>query len=134
MDIEIGNALITLLATTEIKAMLDTFMVGSTTYHAIVQGKAIPVQFQDMNRILQVYRTSMLTAHDINAPLYTVNCRQATEVNADTLAKLVYNEINRAYNTYSGDSVYTQCTISESIYESENHWNTPVEVRIFSKR
>lgn len=134
MDIEIGNALVTILGTTEIKAMLDTFVVGSTTYYAIVQGKAIPVSFQTMNRILQVYRTSPLLPSDINIPLYTVNCRQATEANADTLAKLVYNEINRAYSTYSGDTVYTQCTIGESIYEEENHWNTPVEVRIFSKR
>lgn len=134
MDINIGNYLVQSLSTDEVKAKLDTFVIGANTYYAIFQGKSIPVAYQSLTKILQIYRTSMLTAHDINAPLYTVNCRQPTEYDADTLAEIVYNEINRYFGTYSGDRMYTKCTIGESIPEDDNRWNTPVEVRIFSKR
>jgi hypothetical protein len=135
MDTNIGNYLVqTFLASTSIKAKLDTFVIGSTTHYAIFHRKSIPVAYQSLTKLLQIYRTSVLTPHDFNAPLYTVNCRQPTEYDADTLAEIVYNEINRYFGTYSGDRMYTQCSIGQSIPEDDNRWNTPVEVRIFSKR
>jgi hypothetical protein len=132
MDLNIGNYLMTALRTTEIEAMLDT--IPGTSYKAIIQGKSIPTTLQDLSNIIQVYRVSVITPADINTPLYTINCRQSTEANANTLAGLVYNVLNRSFGSYSGDTVYAQTTIGQSIFEAENYWNVPVDIRLFSKR
>ena len=130
MDLSLSTHLITMLKTSPILAMLDA--VGSN--YAIVTGREIPSTMQSLSRILQIYRVSPIGAEDVSVQTYTINCRQANEVNADTLAGLVYNEVNRTIKTYVGAGIYTQCTIGACIREEENHWNTPVDVRIFSRR
>jgi hypothetical protein len=132
MDITLGNYLMTVLRTTEIEAMLDT--IPNTTYKAIIQGRSIPTSLQDLSNLIQVYRVSSILPDDINEPVYTVNCRQSTESNAETLAGLVYNELNRSLGTYSGDTVYARVTIAPSIFEEENYWNVPVDIRLLSRR
>ena len=120
--------LVTALRTGPIVAMLDK--IGS--YGAIVVGQAIPEDLQSLRKLLQIYRVSPITPNDVQTLTYTVNCRQPNEHDADILASLVYEEINRAIAKYAGRKVYSQCTIHRSIFEGENLWNTPVDVRIYN--
>lgn len=133
MDLNLSTHLLTMLQTTAIKAMLD-YIPNQTTYKAIMVGKAVPSSWQELNKMIQIYRVSTIGASDLNTVTYTINCRQATEANSDILAGLVYNEINRTIKEYVGENVYTQCLIGTSIFEKENYWNVPVDVKIYSKR
>lgn len=133
MDLNLSTHLLTMLQTTAIKAMLD-YIPNQTTYKAFVVGKVVPASWQELNKMIQIYRVSTIGASDLNTVTYTINCRQATEANSDILAGLVYNEINRTIKEYVGENVYTQCSIGTSIFEEENYWNVPVDVKIYSKR
>ena len=121
-----------MLGTSAISAMLD--YIPSTTNRAVVVGQEIPSTLQSLSRILQIYRVSPIGPEDVSMQVYNINCRQATESNADTLAGLVYTAVNRTIKSYVGKNVYTLCNIARCIREEENHWNTPVEVRIYSER
>lgn len=131
MDLSISTYLVALLQDSSILAMLD---VSSGTTKAIVVGHAIPATHQKLSKLIQLYRLSTISPHDINTVSYTINCRQPTEALCDSLATLVYTVINRKMSTYLGDGMYTQCSVGACIYEEENHYNTPVEIRVFSKR
>jgi|LFRM01.2.fsa_nt_gb hypothetical protein len=120
--------LVEALRKNSIVAMLDT--IGG--YGAIVTEQVIPEELQHLRRLLQIYRVSPITPDDVQVLTYTVNCRQTNESDADVLASLVYGEINRAVAKYAGRKVYSQCTIHRSIFEGENLWNTPVDVRIYN--
>ena len=133
MDLHLSTHLLTMLQTTAIKAMLD-YIPGQTTLKAYITGKKIPASAQELNNMLQIYRVSLIGASALNTVTYTINCRQATEANSDILAGLVYNEINRTIKEYVGKDVYTQCLIGTSIFEKENFWNVPVDVKIYSER
>ena len=130
MDINLVPHIVGMLKTSSILAMLDS--VGSNK--AIISGREVPSTYQDLSKMLQVYRTSPIGAHDISIQAYTINCRQSNETNADSLASLVYNEVNRTIKAYLGAEIYTQCTIGACIREEENSWNTPIDVRVFHRR
>ena len=133
MDLHLSTHLLTMLQTTAIKAMLD-YIPNQTVYKAIMVGKAVPASWQELNKMLQIYRVSTIGSSALNTVTYTINCRQATEANSDILAGLVYNEINRTIKTYLDKDVYTKCSIGVSIFEKENFWNVPVDIKIYSER
>lgn len=60
--------------------------------------------------------------------LYSIQCRSNSETKSRLIADSVKTELNRVF----ADSVYFRTDILQSIQESENSWNTPVEVKLFS--
>jgi hypothetical protein len=119
--------LVARLRTTAIENMLDT--VPDTAHKAIVVDRAIPESLQELRNLLQIYIVSEIGPHDIDLPLYNVNCRQATQQNAEALGKLVYATLNRLIY----GNKYTKCTIQPCIFEEDNRYNVPVEIRIYSR-
>lgn len=116
--------------TSGVTSKLDTFVVGTVTYYAIFSGRMIPANYQDLNKTLQIYRTSPVDSGDYNEITYTINCRQTNEKDAEALAKLVYDATNRVFDDYSGSVVYLRSRINSAILEEENCVNCPVDVRI----
>lgn len=112
------------LRTTQIEQMLDT--IPLTSHKAIFVGSRLPEAFQSLNKFLLVYRVTPYTADDIQAITYRVNCRQPLESDAEKLARLVYDRLNRVF----GDEVYSKCMIQPPISESENLYNVVVDVEI----
>ena len=119
-----------LLASSTVKAMLDTYTIGSTTYYPVIYGRSIPAEFQDMNRLIQIYRVTSIGASQLNEVTYTVNCRQATEPLSEQLAEIVYGVLNRIFATYDSTTTYMRCNVGSSIMETETDWNCPVDVQI----
>ncbi len=124
-----NSILISLLNVESITSLLDSFTVGSTTYPAIVTGRKVPASFQEMNNILQLYRTSPIPPGDYQPESWTANCRRSTEQGAEELARAVRDILNREY--YENDILaYFRCLIQPAIYEEDNRWNVPVEILI----
>lgn len=135
MDLRYGsNVLMTILsADTALKAKLETFVVGATTYPAIFVASVLPENRQDLTKYLQIYRVSQVGAGDFNEVVYTVNIRQPTEYECDVVAKMVYDLTNRKFTDYSGVSVYLRSSVASAIMDAENNWFVPVDIRISSK-
>ena len=135
MDLRYGsNVLMTILsADTALKAKLDTFLVGTTSYPAIFVASVLPENRQDLTRYLQIYRVSQVGPQDYNEVTYTINVRQPTEYECDVVAKMVYDLTNRKFTDYSGVSVYLRSGVARAIMDAENNWVVPVDIRISSK-
>ena len=135
MDLRYGsNVLMTIFsADTALKAKLDTFAVGATTYPAIFVASVLPENRQDLTKYLQIYRVSQVGPQDYNEVTYTVNVRQPTEYECDVVAKMVYDLTNRKFTDYSGVSIYLRSSVARAIMDSENNWLVPVDIRISSK-
>lgn len=135
MDLRYGsNVLMTILsANAPLKAKLDSFTVGSTTYPAIFVAGVLPENRQDLTKYLQIYRVSTVGASDINEVTYTINVRQPTEYECDVVAKMVYDLTNRKFTDYSGVSVYLRSSVARAIMDAENNWFVPIDIRISSK-
>ena len=135
MDLRYGSTvLMTILsADTALKAKLDTFTVGTTSYPAIFVAGVLPENRQDLTKYLQIYRVSQVGAGDYNEVVYTVNVRQPTEYECDVVAKMVYDLTNRIFTDYSGVSVYLRSSVARAIMDAENNWFVPVDIRISSK-
>jgi len=135
MDLRYGSTvLMTILsANAPLKAKLDTFVVGATTYPAIFVAGVLPENRQDLTKYLQIYRVSTIGAGDYNEVVYTVNVRQPTEYECDVVAKMVYDLTNRKLTDYSGVSAYLRSSVARAIMDAENNWLVPVDIRISSK-
>ncbi len=127
---DIRSKLITLISTNPIKAMLDTYTVGSSTHYAIFSGQQIPEPYQDLNNTILIYRVSPQGSGDIRPLNYTINCRRQTEFDSIALAELVYAALNRSFQTITDGNLYLQAVIQPTIYEEMNCWNTPVEINV----
>jgi hypothetical protein len=112
------------IRTTQIEGMLDT--IPSTTHKAIFVGSILPEAYQSLNKFILIYRVTPRTADDIQVITYRVNCRQILESDAEKLAALVYDRLNRVF----GDKVYSKCMIQPPIPEGENLFNVVVDVEI----
>ena len=123
MDLRYGsNVLMTIFAAdAALKAKLDTFVVGATTYPAIFVASVLPESRQGLTKYLQIYRVSHVGPQDYNEVTYTVNVRQPTEYECDVVAKMVYDLTNRKFTDYSGVSVYLRST-TDSIAGRRNGW------------
>lgn len=134
MDLRYGSTvLMTILsANAPLKAKLDTFVVGATTYPAIFVAGVLPENRQDLTKYLQIYRVSTIGAGDYNEVVYTVNVRQPTEYECDVVAKMVYDLTNRKLTDYSGVSAYLRSSVARAIMDSENNWLVPIDIRISS--
>lgn len=135
MNLRYGSdVLVSILsADATLKAKLDTFTVGATTYPAIFVAGVLPENRQDLTKYLQIYRVSTVGAGDINEVTYTVNVRQPTEYECDVVAKMVYDLTNRTFTDYSNVSVYLRASVARAIMDKENNWFVPVDIRIASK-
>lgn len=134
MDNTLSNSIMSILtATTAITSKLDTFVIGSTTYYAIFKGRMIPAMYQELNRTLQIYRVSIISPHDINEVLYSISCRSTSESASEDLAKAVYEATNRVMTEHDGLPVYFRTSVLQAIMETENLWNTPVEIRVTNR-
>ena len=112
------------IKTTQIEQMLDT--IPSTSFKAIFVGSILPEAYQSLNKFILIYRVTPRTADDIQVITYRVNCRQPLESDAEKLADLVYDRLNRVF----GDKVYSKCMIQPPIPEGENIFNVVVDVEI----
>lgn len=108
---------------TSVTSLLDTI----NTYPAIIISNMVHEDYQDLDMI-QIYRTSVVGATDINPVMYTVNCRSSTDVKADAIAQAVYDAINRKL----GNDKLAKCSVSPCIYEDTNHYNTPIDVVVYN--
>jgi hypothetical protein len=135
MDLRYGsNVLMKIFsADTALKAKLDTFAVGTTSYPAIFVASVLPENRQGLTKYLQIYRVSQVGAGDFNEITYTVNVRQPTEYECDVVAKMVYDLTNRKFTDYSGVSVYLRSSVASAIMNAEINWFVPVDIRISSK-
>lgn len=119
-----GTQLFSWLKTeTSVTSLLDTI----DTYPAIIISNMVHEDYQDLSMI-QIYRTSVVGATDINPVMYTVNCRSSTDVKADAIAQAVYDAINRKL----GNDKLAKCSVSPCIYEDANHYNTPIDVVVYN--
>ena len=119
-----------LLADQDVKDMLDTFEIGGTTYYAVFSGQVIPESYQHMNNTILIYHTSLLGSGDIRPMTYSANCRQSTDHNALSLGEKVYGVLNRTFRDVDSGKCYIRAGIQPVIYEDDNCWNCPVEIRI----
>lgn len=108
---------------TSVTSLLDTI----NTYPAIIISNMVHEDYQDLDMI-QIYRTSVVGATDINPVMYTVNCRSSTDVKADAIAQAVYDSINRKL----GNDKMAKCSVNPCIYEDTNHYNTPIDVVVYN--
>jgi len=109
-------------AESSITDLIDT--IGSSP--AIIVDKKIDEAYQDLKHI-QIYRTSIVTPVQVQPINYTVNCRSSTDYKADELAQAVYDVINRKLK----NGYLAKCTVNPNIPESENIYNTPIDVVVF---
>ena len=135
MDLRYGsNVLMTIFAAdAALKAKLDTFVVGATTYPAIFVASVLPESRQGLTKYLQIYRVSQVGPQDYNEVTYTVNIRQPTEYECDVVAKMVYDLTNRKFTDYSGVSIYLRSSVARAIMDTESNWFVPIDIRISSK-
>lgn len=119
-----GNWIYSQLSTdSTITDLLDTI----ESYPAIIQSAMVHEAYQDLT-LIQIYRLSTVGASDINPTIYTVNCRSSTEVKADEIAQVVYNALNRKH----ADGRMAKCTVYKCIFEDTNHYNTPIDITVYS--
>jgi len=105
-----------------------TSLIGKIeNYPAIIQSNMVHEAYQDLS-MLQIYRTSVIGAVDINPVSYTINCRSSTEVKADEIAQAVYDSINRKLD----NKKLAKCNVNPCIYEETNHYNTPIDVVVYN--
>lgn len=120
-----------LVSALRIKDITDELdKIPGTTSGAIIAGQVVPESLQQLNRFIQIYRVTPITAEDVQHITYRVNCRQRTEAKADALAKKVYDVLNRTFGVSGSQPVFSRCNILQTIVEEENLFNTVVEVEI----
>ncbi len=110
-------------AESSITDLLDT--IGD--YPAIVHGNLVHEDYQDLT-LIQIYRLSTLSASVINPVTYTVNCRSSTDLKADEIAQAVYDALNRKI----ADGKMAKCTVYKCIPEDSTHYNTPLDITVYS--
>jgi len=121
---ENGNQLFSwLFSDSSITSLIDKI----ENYPAIIQSNMVHEAYQDLS-MLQIYRTSVIGAVDINPVSYTINCRSSTEVKADEIAQAVYDSINRKLD----NKKLAKCNVNPCIYEETNHYNTPIDVVVYN--
>jgi hypothetical protein len=116
------------IRTTQIEQMLDT--IPNTSYKAIFSDDLLPEVYQNLNKFILVYRVGPITPSDIQKIVYRVSCRQILKSDAEKLARLVYEVLNRTLAN-EGKPIYSKCTIHRAIPD-ENIYHVPVDVEIYN--
>ncbi len=109
-------------AETSITDLIDTINGNP----AVIVSKMIHEDYQDL-KLIQIYRTSLVSPIQVQPIRYTVNCRSSTEYNSDIIAQAVYDVLNRKLE----NGKLAKCIVQPCIFEETNHYNTPVEVVVF---
>jgi hypothetical protein len=115
------------LRTPQIEQMLDT--IPNTTHKAIFNDDLLPESYQSLSKFILVYRVSPKTPDDIQTVTYRVSCRQTLKSDAEALADLVYEQLNRTFGN-NGKPIYSQCRIQQAIPEEENLYHVPVDIEV----
>ena len=105
-----------------------TDLLGTVSgYPAVIQNEVIDEAYQDLS-LIQIYRLSTIGSQDLNPVTYTVNCRSSTGLKADEIAQAVYDSLNRKL----ANGKMAKCTVYKCIPEDSTHYNTPIDVRVYS--
>lgn len=103
--------------------LLDTISDNPAIFH----NEVIHEDYQDLT-LIQICRLSTLGSSDLNPVTYTVNCRSSTGLKADEIAQVVYNSLNRKL----ANGKMAKCTVYKCIPEDSTHYNTPIDVMVYS--
>ena len=118
-----------LLDVSAITTLLDTFVIGSTSYPMIARGHLVPDAWGPQASTINYYTTSSIAGGiEYGAFSYTVNCRAATELRSQEIAQAIYTALNRDVQGSYG----VVCSIMPSIppMDETDNFNTIIEVTL----
>lgn len=122
-----SNRLFGKLNITAITDLLDDYGDGS----AIFPGTRIPKKFKG-TEVINYYRTGLYDATAAyNEYTYNINCRSALEIDSQTMAKAVIDNLNETAVT--DGRLYCSLLATIPPFDETDLYNTPVTVIMKSK-
>jgi hypothetical protein len=123
-----SSEIYTLLNVSAITTLLDSYVIGETSYAALFYDVLLPADFTGFKSI-NFYRTAAYAAAgEVQQFLYTINCRARTHAESVQIAYAVIAEINRV----SFSSGFSICSLLPTLgpQDDTDVYNTPVEITL----